>query len=280
MELSVVVPVYRSANHAVSRLSNIIQTFRCKYREFEVVFIIDNDAINVEIDKLIELSKQMDEIKIFYLNHNYGQHFATLCGYYLAKGDFIACIDEDMFEYLSEICKTDEYFSYEVYYFYYNKNEMYHSSVRKVFSILYKRILSTVVNLKKHSTFRIITRSLRDKMLIDKHYYWNLDVMVYDNAQHVGGITIVDCILSDKESNYTYLKLINMAFEIVYEHNTIFMHSIISFFLAVLFFIFTNKLLMAVLFWLIIVLVATLFFKLILLNTDTTISKIEKALKK
>ena len=165
MELSVVVPVYRSAKNAVVHLPLIIETFRHKYRNFEVLFIIDYHDMNSEMDSFIELCEKYSETKIHALNKNYGQHFATLCGYYLAQGDFIACVDEDMSEYMLEICKTDDYKNQDVFYFYYNKNEMYNSSVRKFFSVLYKYLIGKIVNLKKHSTFRIISKELRDKIL-------------------------------------------------------------------------------------------------------------------
>jgi hypothetical protein len=59
--------------------------------------------------------------------------YNIMCGYYLAKGDFIACIDEDMSEYVLEICKTNSYKNTDVFYFYYDKNQMYNSPVQKVF---------------------------------------------------------------------------------------------------------------------------------------------------
>ncbi len=280
MELSVVVPVYRSAKNAVVHLPLIIETFRHKYRNFEVLFIIDYHDMNSEMDSFIELCEKYSETKIHALNKNYGQHFATLCGYYLAQGDFIACVDEDMSEYMLEICKTDDYKNQDVFYFYYNKNEMYNSSVRKFFSVLYKYLIGKIVNLKKHSTFRIISKELRDKILIEKHYYWNLDVMAYDNTKKIDGITILNCNITDDNSNYNYKKLLKIAFEIAYENNPIFMNVLFSFLPAVLFFLVTKNCITTILSYVLLIVFTSVFFKLIKKKTATTTDKILAALKK
>lgn len=171
MEISIVVPIYNVTKHAVKHLPLIIESLAYKYKDFELLFMVDNLHINIEIENLIQLSKNYKQINIHFLNKNYGQHFATLCGYYLAKGDFIMCIDEDMSKYIVEVCNTNEYKNVEVFYFYYNKNDMYKSSVRKIFSNTYKSVINKMVNLKKHSTFRIISKDLRNKLLIDKHIF-------------------------------------------------------------------------------------------------------------
>jgi undecaprenyl-phosphate 4-deoxy-4-formamido-L-arabinose transferase len=279
MELSVVVPVYRSAKNAVAHLPQIVDALRHKYRKFEVLFIIDYHDMNSEMDSFIFLCEKYSEIKIHALNKNYGQHFATLCGYYLAKGDFIACVDEDMSAYLLEICKTNNYKNFDVFYFYYNKNEMYNSPIRKFFSILYKLIISKMVNLGKHSTFRIISKQLRDKILIEKHYYWNLDVMIFDNTKNVGGITILNCSITDEDSNYNYKKLLKIAFEIAYEHNTILMNILLAILPALSFFIVLKDVKISILFYATLVLISSGFYKIIKLKTKTTTEKINTALK-
>lgn len=279
MELSIVVPVYRSAKNAIVHLPLIIETFRHKYRNFEVLFIIDYHDMNPEMDSFIALCEKYDEIKIQSLKKNYGQHFATLCGYYLAKGDFIACVDEDMSAYILEICKTNDYKNFDVFYFYYNKNEMYNSSVRKFFSILYKYLIRKIVNLKKHSTFRVISKELRDKILLEKHYYWNLDVMAYDNTKKIDGVTILNCNITDDNSNYNYKKLLKIAYEIAYENNPIFMNVLFSFLPTILFYFVTKNIISTILFSVLIVVFTSFLFRLIKKKTATTTEKILAALK-
>ena len=261
MELSVVVPIYCSTKNAIEHLPKIVEALRHKYRKFEVLFIIDYHDMNSEMDSFMILCQQYSEIRIHALNKNYGQHFTTLCGYYLAKGDFIACVDEDMSAYI------------------YNKNEMYNSAVRKFFSVLYKFLISKIVNLKRHSTFRIITKELRDKILLDKHYYWNLDVMIFDNTQLVGGTSIENCSITDDYSTYNYKKLIKVAFEIAYEHNPIFMNMLFAFLIASFLFFMTKDILTTILSFVSITVFTSVLFNWIKQNSATTIHKILAALK-
>lgn len=279
MELSIVIPVYRSAKNAFVHLPLIIDTLRGKYKNFEVIFIIDYPKVNHQLQAFIDLCEKYKEVKIQLLNKNYGQHFATLCGYYIAKGNFIACVDEDMSAYIVEICKTDAYKNFDVFYFYYDKNKMYNSSVRKFFSILYKYLIRKIVNLKKHSTFRVISKELRDKMLIDKHYYWNLDVMTFDNTNKISGITIQDCTITDDNTTYNYKKLLKIAFEIAYENNPIFMNMLFSIVPALLFYFITKNIISTSFFYLLLIVTFSWLFNFIKKKNSSTTKKILAALK-
>ena len=228
MELSVIIPVYHSAKNALQHLPDMITVLHSKFKVFEIIVVIDNENINEEVQELFLLKKQYSEVEIYQLNKNHGQHFATLSGYYLAKGDFIMSIDEDMTEYISVVCTTNEYMKSDALYFFYDKDRMYNSSLRKVLSNSCKFLIYKIVNLKKHSTFRIISKSLRDKILENKHIFWNVDVMIFNNTDNIGSYEVHQCNVTDLDSSYNYKKLFKFAFEIVYEHNTIFMNLLIA----------------------------------------------------
>ena len=279
MEISIVVPVYNITKNAIKHLPFVIKSLRSKYKDFELLFIIDTVVVNKQIQELVSFREKYAEINIIFLHKNYGQHFATLCGYYLAKGDFIACIDEDMTEHLIEISKTDEYRNFDVFYFYYNKNEMYKSSLRKLLSYTYLNIINKIVNLKKHSTFRIISKELRNRMLLEKHIFWNLDVMIFNNTKNIGSTSLYLSNISDKDTVYNYKKLSKMAFEIAYEHNTILMNILFALMPAFLFFlVFINFSVASILFILLFILLQGA-FSLKRKNTDSTQNKILKALQ-
>ncbi len=278
MEISVVIPIYNVTKHAVKHLPLIIESLAHKYKDFELLFMVDNLHINNEIENLIHLSKNYKQIKVHFLNKNYGQHFATLCGYYLAKGDFIVCIDEDMSKYIVEVCNTNEYKDVDVFYFYYNKNDMYKSSVRKFFSNSYKSVINKIVNLKKHSTFRIISKDLRNRMLEDKHVFWNLDVMIFDNTQKVGSHTLYIPDLSDNDTTYNYKKLCQIAFEIVYEHNNIVTNLLLLMIPALLCYGIYANVVITVLLYLLSVILASLYFLIKKRRTLSTEQKILDAL--
>ncbi len=274
MEISIVIPIYNVTKNAVEHIPSIIDLFRCKYIDFELLFVIDNIAIDREVQALLNLSNDYPEVKICFLNKNYGQHFATLCGYFLAKGDFIVCIDEDMTKYIPEICNYNEYKNFEVFYFHYNKSDMYRSNIRRFFSNAYKNIINKVVNLKEHSTYRIISKSLRDKILLEKHIFWNLDVMIFDNTKKIGSTTLFLPDINDKDSVYNYKKLSVIAFEIAYEHNNILSNIIFAILPTLIFYSIFSNLLAATLFYFILAMITCFYFVLGKRKTKNTQQKI------
>ncbi len=232
MEISIVVPVYHTAKHAVLNLPFVVQQLCDKFKDFELLFIIDNNEMYVEhFEELKSLQQKFLQLKIQPLNKNYGQHFATLCGYCLAKGNFIVSVDEDMLSCLSEVCATDDFKNYDAFYFYYNKNEMYVSSWRKYLSAFYKWALYrfTQNSTKKQSSFRIITAELRNKILADKHIFWNVDMMIFNETNHIAFARFNAVSLSDANSGYNYWKLAKVAFQIVCEYNPLAFGGLFSF---------------------------------------------------
>jgi len=279
MEISIVIPIYNTAKNAIRSLDEVIPALRGKYKDFELLFVIDNTGVEKEIQALTLCKNKFSEIKIYQLNKNYGQHFATLCGYYLAKGDFIVCVDEDMSANIVEVCKTDEYKKFDVFYFYYNKNDMYNSATRKVLSNSYKSIINKVVNLKQHSTFRVISNSLRNKILLDKHIFWNLDVMIFDNTNNIGSTTLYLPDITDEDTGYDYIKLSKIAFEIAYEHNAILMNILFALLPSILFFLVVKSWFVTILFFIVLVIISSAIFRFSRLQTDDTAHKISAAIK-
>ena len=137
-----------------------------------------------------------------------------------------------------------------------------------------------IVNLKEHSTFRVISRPLRDKMLKVKHYYWNLDVMIFDNTKNVGRHDLINCDITDHNSGYNYKKLFLVAFEIAYEHNTLFTNFFFASFPTILYGIFYHYLDRAIIVYIFFSIMITIFFRVFKFFSPTTTQKISKALKK
>jgi undecaprenyl-phosphate 4-deoxy-4-formamido-L-arabinose transferase len=278
MEISVVIPIYNVTQNAIKHLPSIIKKLSHKYKDFELLFIVDNLHINDDINKLQNIVQHYSNVKVHFLNKNYGQHFATLCGYYLAKADFIVCIDEDMCNYVTEICNTDVYKNVDVFYFHYNKNDMYKSNVRRFFSNTYKFVINKVVNLKQHSTFRIISKELRNKILEEKHIYWNLDVMIFDNTNKIANQTLYIPDISDSNTAYNYKKLSQIAFEIAYEHNNILMNSLLVLLPTLLFYFWSENIANALVFYIVSIAFISTLFVIKKRTTKSTVEKISNAL--
>lgn len=280
MEFSLVIPVYHSAKNAIKHLPVVHSALQGKYKDFEVIFVIDNAIITDDVKPLFELEKEYSNIKINQLQKNYGQHFATLCGFYLAKGDHIMSVDEDMTQYAIEICNTDEYEKFDVFYFHYDKDSMYNSDTRKVLSNVYKSIIQRVVNLKRNSTFRVITKPLRDKIFKHKHIFWNIDVMIFNNTASIGSIDVLHCDITDHNSAYNYKKLFQVAFEIGYEHNTIFMNLLFASVPAIIYNLHYHDSMRRNVIFVFFAVLITGFFKALKKFSATTENKVLRALNK
>lgn len=278
MELSVVIPIYHTAKNACASLPGVIHELRRCYTSFEILFIIDNDRIDDDIAGLFQLQASYPEVHVRQLKRNYGQHFATLCGYYLAKGNHILSIDEDMSKYITETCRTRDYQHYDVFFWFYDKNTMYTSDIRKAFSILFKLLIDKIVNFKKNSTFRMISRELRDRLLLPKHIFWNLDIMIFDLTDKVGGTHIEQFDVKDEGSGYSYQKLARVAFEIPYEHNTIFMNLLLALVPALLCLLISRQLLHAAIIYMISFALIQSVILYLKTSTPQTESKIREAL--
>ena len=280
MEFSVVIPIYHSANNAIKHLPAVIDALRSKYRDFEIIFIIDNEYISADVSTLLEMKNTYLEVKVRQLCKNYGQQFATLCGYYLATGEYILSVDEDMTQYILDACKTNAYIGKDVYYFYYDKNTMYNSDTRKVLSNLYKSIIRKIVNLKRNSTFRIISKSLKNKILGNKHIFWNIDVSIFNNTNNIGSEEIEQFDVTDHNSAYNYKKLFQVAFEIAYEHNTIFMNLLFAVVPAAIYYWRFEDRMRTTVVYIFFAIVITSFFVSLKIFSPKTKTKIERALKK
>lgn len=96
MEISVVVPVYRSQSMIEELHRRLKATLEKIVREnYEIIFVYDCGGDN-SWEVITELSHTDEHIRGIKLTKNYGQHAATLCGISKASGRWIVTIDDDL----------------------------------------------------------------------------------------------------------------------------------------------------------------------------------------
>ena len=229
MQISVVIPIYNTVAHIIEHLPDLFGKMKDNYESFEFIFIIDNVEDIANLSELSQTTEKSTEVQVYYLNKNYGQHFATLCGYYLAKGEYIVCIDEDMSIYLDKLIITQQYIGVDVFYFIYSKRKIYKSKSRSYLGRFYRFIIAQIFGLRIHSTFRVIKRELRDKLLEKKYLFYSLDFMIRSIAKSM------DYEVFETKSNeliihssYNYKRLIKISFTLLYDHFSLIFHSLIA----------------------------------------------------
>ena len=95
MEISVVVPVYKSSLHLEKLYLELVSSLEKLEKEFELIFVEDCGGDN-SWEVLQNISMQDSRVIAIRLSKNFGQHAATICGVVQAKGEWIVTIDDDL----------------------------------------------------------------------------------------------------------------------------------------------------------------------------------------
>lgn len=96
IQVSVVVPVYRSEATLRPLVTRLISVLSGNYESFELV-MVDDRSPDDSWQVLRELKKEHGNlVRIIRLLRNSGQHNALLCGFTVAKGAVVVTIDDDL----------------------------------------------------------------------------------------------------------------------------------------------------------------------------------------
>ncbi len=95
MDLSVVIPLYRSENTITPVIEEIREELaRIKMENYEIILVNDCSPDNV-LQMTKGLAAQDSRIKVVSLAKNSGQAAALMVGYHYASGEFIVSMDDD-----------------------------------------------------------------------------------------------------------------------------------------------------------------------------------------
>ena len=94
-ELSVVIPVYRSKDTLEELLNRIIESFSNSLFEIEVLMVEDCGR-DGSWDAIEALAADQPVLRGIRLSRNFGQHAATICGMAMARGHWVATMDDDL----------------------------------------------------------------------------------------------------------------------------------------------------------------------------------------
>jgi glycosyltransferase involved in cell wall biosynthesis len=95
VNVSVVVPVYRSEKIVGRTVADTVAILRSTGSRFEVILINDgspDDSWRV----IASLADEYPEVTAVDLLRNYGQHSAVMCGLRLSRGEYVVSIDDDL----------------------------------------------------------------------------------------------------------------------------------------------------------------------------------------
>ncbi|WP_201764423.1 glycosyltransferase family 2 protein [Desulfovibrio sp. X2] len=93
--LSVVIPVYRSAESLPHLHQRLARVFEERGERFEIIFVEDCGGDD-SWDVIERLAASDGRVQGFRMSRNYGQHNALLCGIRAARGEIIVTLDDDL----------------------------------------------------------------------------------------------------------------------------------------------------------------------------------------
>jgi undecaprenyl-phosphate 4-deoxy-4-formamido-L-arabinose transferase len=215
-EISVVIPVYRSAKTLHPLIERLLPVLESITPNHEVVFVEDgspDDSWHVlgEVRSL-----HPGRIVVVQLMRNYGQHNALMCGFRHARGDLIVTMDDDLQNPPEEIPKLVSAIragEFDLVYGSYESKQ--HAGWRNIGSLL----VNTFFRLFFHTevtvtSFRVIRRELLESIFPYTLNYTFIDGLLAWNTQRIGQVAVEHHARQAGRSGYSLKKLLILAFNL------------------------------------------------------------------
>ena len=92
MKLSIIIPAYNEEQNIPRLDSELIPFLKGDYE----ILIVDDGSNDTSFEKLRELQRENQHVKVIKLKRNYGQAIAILAGVEFAQGEVMICMDGDL----------------------------------------------------------------------------------------------------------------------------------------------------------------------------------------
>lgn len=215
--LSVVIPVYNSADGLqalVARLESVLPGIA---RRFETILVNDGSQ-DGSWETIRRLSASHDWLRGVNLMRNYGQQSALLAGLRMARFDAIATIDDDLQNPPEEIPKLVAKLAEGFDVVYGTPVCERHGWARDLASRITKIGLQSAMGVhaaRNVSAFRVFRREVTNAF---RHYdgpFVSIDVLLTWGTRRFGAVTVEHDVRRIGVSNYTLSKLIRHAIDLI-----------------------------------------------------------------
>lgn len=211
--LSIVVPVYRSAESLRELHSRLVRVFGLSKREIEILFVEDCGG-DSSWDVIKELATADCRVRGFRMSRNYGQHNALLCGIRAARGEVIVTMDDDLQHPPEELpkllLKLEEGFDVV----YGPPEREQHGLLRDLASQITKLALEGAMgasNARQVSALRVMRTELREAFADYRGSSVNIDVLLTWATTSFAAVRVPHETRKFGQSGYTSRKLVSHA---------------------------------------------------------------------
>jgi len=217
MFLSVVSPVYKAERIIPELVRRLNQSLSAITSEYEIILVEDGSPDNSWAE-MLKQAEQDSKVKAIKLSRNFGQHHAITAGIDFAKGEWVVVMDCDLQDRPEEIAdllrKAQEGYDIVIA----ERNEKKHSFIKRLYSMLFYRLLSWLTGVKydnKLASFGIYNRQVMDSLKGMRESIRCFPIMV----QWVGFKKTSWIVQHDPRSigktSYNFRRLLNLALDIM-----------------------------------------------------------------
>jgi glycosyltransferase involved in cell wall biosynthesis len=234
--ISVVIPVY-NANltlpDLIRQLEEVLPAFASQYE----AILVNDGSLDASWVTICSLAKLYPWVKGINLMRNYGQHNALLCGIRSARSDIVVTMDDDLQNPPGEIghllARLEE--GYDVVYG--TPSSEQHGLWRVLASQVTKLALQSAMGVsmaRRVSAFRAFKTSLREAFADYRGPFVSIDVLLTWGASRFASIPVRQDPRSAGKSNYTFIKLVSHASNMLTGFSTLPLHlaTLIGFFFS------------------------------------------------
>jgi len=212
VDVSVVVPVYRSARTLVELVSRVATVLEQEKLKWEMV-LVDDSSPDDSWSILQTLADRNPQLRIIQLMRNFGQHNALMCGFHHSSGVVIITIDDDLQhepESIPTLYRSLNALGADLVYGTYASKK--HTIGRNLGSWLVNRFYQIVFRMPVIVTsFRAMRSELVRACLKYDLNFTYLDGLLAWNTQKIDMIQVPHHERVDGRSGYTIGKLVTLA---------------------------------------------------------------------
>jgi len=217
IRLSIVIPLYNSAEILPHLLDRLEATLPHIAREYEIILVNDGSPDDTWARVQREITTRPHLVALN-LMRNYGQHNALLAGIRLARYPLCVTMDDDLQNPPEEIPRLLAALTPEVDAVYGAPLREQHNMARSLASRVTKSVLSrsmSVAIAEQVSAFRLFRTDLRKAFDVYRGPFVNIDVLLTWSTTRFAAVKVMHDRRAAGISNYTFGKLITHAVNMV-----------------------------------------------------------------
>jgi polyisoprenyl-phosphate glycosyltransferase len=224
IEYTIVIPVYngeKTLNELYIRLKKILSEITEKY---EIIYVDDCSQDN-SWKILQELHAVDKRNKAIHFIRNFGQHNATLCGFYYAQGNYVITLDDDLQhppEEIPKLIKKAQEGFFVVYGRYIPQNaRLFENFLSRIFQRLIHRILQ-IPDAIFLSSFAIYKKEvIKNMILIKSSYPFLFGLMMKSTSiNRISNVDVDHVQRKAGESNYNLIKYFKYSLNLIFNYSS------------------------------------------------------------